>query len=98
MIRGNQAYANGDLCKAEEYYTKGVKSVSHETSRGCGRTLVLCYSNRAAARMSVGRVREALFDCMMATDIDPGFLRAQLRAARLVVSRSPSSYLSSTVK
>ena len=85
MIRGNGAYATGDLCKAEEYYTLGVQSISpDETSMGCRRTLMLCYSNRAAARMSDGRIREALSDCKIATEIDPGFLRAQLRAARLV--------------
>ncbi|XP_078447062.1 heat shock protein DnaJ with tetratricopeptide repeat-containing protein [Wolffia australiana] len=81
-LRGNQAYANGDLSKAEEYYTRGVKlAAPHENSVACKRTLMLCYSNRAAARMSNGRVRGALSDCVMATEIDPGFLRAQLRTA-----------------
>ncbi|XP_008796162.1 uncharacterized protein LOC103711698 isoform X2 [Phoenix dactylifera] len=81
-LRGNQAYANGHLSKAEEYYTRGVNSIpSNETSRNCSRVLMLCYSNRAATRMSLGRMREALNDCMMAVAIDPSFLRAQVRAA-----------------
>lgn len=85
-LRGNQAYANGDLSKAEEYYTKGVNSISpDETSRGCTRALMLCYSNRAATRMSIGRIREALCDCMKAAAIDPGFLRAQIRAANCLL-------------
>ncbi|KAK3023199.1 hypothetical protein RJ639_043664 [Escallonia herrerae] len=81
-LRGNQAYAIGDLHKAEEYYTQGVKCVSQsETSRSCLRALMLCYSNRAATRMSLGRMREALKDCMEAVAFDPNFLRVQVRAA-----------------
>lgn len=82
-VRGNQAYANGDLSKAEEYYTKGVNCVSQsETSKSCLRALMLCYSNRAATLMSLGRMREALQDCMMAAELDPSFLRVQVRAAK----------------
>lgn len=80
--RGNHAYANGDLSKAEDYYTRGVNCVSpKETSRTCIRALMLCYSNRAATLMSLGRLRDALRDCMMAAAIEPNFLRAQVRAA-----------------
>ncbi|XVE59961.1 hypothetical protein DITRI_Ditri05aG0088300 [Diplodiscus trichospermus] len=81
-LRGNQAYANGDSSKAEEYYTQGIRCIpASETSRSCLRALMLCYSNRAATRMSLGRMRDALGDCMMAIAIDPNFLRVQLRAA-----------------
>eukprot|EP00258_Populus_trichocarpa_P017589 XP_006379059.2 uncharacterized protein LOC18102027 isoform X2 [Populus trichocarpa] len=81
-IRGNQAYTSGDLSKAEDCYTKGVNCVSKtETSRSCLRALMLCYSNRAATRMSLGRMRDALVDCKMAAAIDPNFLRVQVRAA-----------------
>uniref|UniRef100_A0A803KMA5 J domain-containing protein n=1 Tax=Chenopodium quinoa TaxID=63459 RepID=A0A803KMA5_CHEQI len=81
-LRGNQAYANGDLEKAEAYYSQGLSCIpQHETSRDCLRALVLCYSNRAAACMSRGRMREALRDCLVAADIDPSFFRVQLRAA-----------------
>ncbi|CAO2837280.1 unnamed protein product [Amaranthus hypochondriacus] len=81
-LRGNQAYANGDLEKAEDCYSQGLSSIpQHETSRDCIRALVLCYSNRAAARMSRGRMREALQDCLVAAELDPNFFRVQLRAA-----------------
>uniref|UniRef100_A0A2P2K760 Uncharacterized protein n=1 Tax=Rhizophora mucronata TaxID=61149 RepID=A0A2P2K760_RHIMU len=81
-LRGNQAYKNGDLSKAEECYTQGLNCVSRsETSRSCLRALMLCYSNRAATRMSLGRMRDALEDCQAAADIDPNFLRVQVRAA-----------------
>ncbi|KAI9195311.1 hypothetical protein LWI28_013696 [Acer negundo] len=81
-LRGNQAYTNGHLSKAEDYYTQGIKCVpKSETSRSCLRALMLCYSNRAATYMSLGRMRDALGDCMMAAALDPNFLRVQVRAA-----------------
>ncbi|GMI92347.1 tetratricopeptide repeat 16, DNA J protein C31 [Hibiscus trionum] len=81
-LRGNQAYANGDSSKAEEYYMQGISCIpAGEKSRSCLRALMLCYSNLAATRMSLGRMRDALGDCMMAISIDPNFLRVQLRAA-----------------
>ncbi|GLT82142.1 hypothetical protein SLE2022_005520 [Rubroshorea leprosula] len=80
--RGNQAYTNGDLSKAEDCYTQGVNCVpKSETSRSCLQALMLCYSNRAATRMSLGRIRDALGDCMMAAAIDPNFIKVQVRAA-----------------
>lgn len=82
-IRGNQAYTNGQLSKAEDCYTQGINCVSKsESSRSCLRALMLCYSNRAATRMSLGRMRDALEDCMLAVAIDPNFLRVQVRAAK----------------
>ncbi|MBA0690674.1 hypothetical protein Goari_008336, partial [Gossypium aridum] len=81
-LRGNQAYSNGDPSKAEEYYMQGISCIpAGEKSRGCLRALMLCYSNLAATRMSLGRMRDALGDCMMSISIDPHFLRVQLRAA-----------------
>ncbi|XP_057984235.1 uncharacterized protein LOC131168649 [Malania oleifera] len=81
-LRGNQAYKDGNLSKAEDCYTKGINSASPGETLGCClEPLVLCYSNRAATRMSLGRIREALGDCMMAVKLDPNFLKAQYRAA-----------------
>lgn len=81
-LRGNQAYAQGDFVKAEEFYSLGAGSVPpHETSQSCIRASMLCYSNRAATRMVVGRMREALADCTHAMAVDPLFVRVHLRAA-----------------
>ncbi|KAF5203662.1 Tpr repeat-containing thioredoxin ttl4 [Thalictrum thalictroides] len=81
-LRGNQAYANGNLSKAEDYYTRGLNCVpGNETSESCLTALMLCYSNRAAARMSCGRMREALEDCKKAAEINPDFRKVQVRAA-----------------
>lgn len=81
-IRGNQAYEKGYSSKAEEYYTKGINSFIRKGSPECSiEPLVLCYSNRAAARMLCGKMREALSDCLMAESLDPSFQKVQLRAA-----------------
>lgn len=80
-LRGNKAYKNGDLSKAEDFYTQGVDSVPpSEISGCCLKPLVLCYSNRAATRISLGKIRQAIADCMMAAVLDPNFLKVQMRA------------------
>ncbi|CAK7342656.1 unnamed protein product [Dovyalis caffra] len=80
--RGNHAYQNGDMLKAEEFYTCGINSISsNEMSGCCLKPLVICYSNRAATRMSLGNMREALRDCIKAAGLDPNFFKVQIRAA-----------------
>ncbi|KAG7555045.1 DnaJ domain [Arabidopsis suecica] len=86
-LRGNNAYKIGDLSRAEESYTQGIDSVPRiETSRNCLRALMLCYSNRAATRMALGRMREAIADCTMASSIDSNFLKVQVRAGNCYLS------------
>ncbi|KAG5055093.1 hypothetical protein JHK85_007603 [Glycine max] len=81
-LRGNQAHKDGDLSKAEDFYSRGINSVPSSERSGCwAKPLLLCYSNRAATRMSLGRIREALEDCMMATALDPSFMKVQMRTA-----------------
>ncbi|KAF7804056.1 DnaJ-like subfamily C member 7 [Senna tora] len=81
-LRGNQAYKDGDLSKAEDFYTLGINSVPPSERSGCWfKPLLLCYSNRAATRMGLGRIREALGDCLMAAALDPSFLKVQMRTA-----------------
>ncbi|CAL5193417.1 unnamed protein product [Lathyrus oleraceus] len=81
-LRGNRAHKAKDLSKAEECYTQGIVSVpSNKRSGCCIKPLLLCYSNRAATRMTLGRIREALEDCMIASSLDPTFLKVQIRAA-----------------
>lgn len=80
--RGNQAYKNGELSEAEICYSKGISSIQHtETPGFCIEPLLLCYSNRAATRMALGRMREGLKDCRMAAALDPKFMKANLRSA-----------------
>lgn len=81
--RGNHAYQNGDMSKAEDFYTCGINSIpSSDISGCCLKPLVICYSNRAATRMSLGNIREALRDCIKASGLDPNFLKVQMRAAK----------------
>nr|WQQ40047.1 NAJ4 protein [Cenchrus americanus] len=81
---GNQAYEKGNLTEAEECYTLGIDSFSPiESSR---KSLMLCYSNRAATWMSQGKMRGALSDCRKATDIDFSFLKAQVRTAKCLLA------------
>ncbi|XP_019165840.1 PREDICTED: dnaJ homolog subfamily C member 7 homolog [Ipomoea nil] len=72
-IRGNQAFKAGDVSKAENLYTEGIEC--------CIQPLLLCYSNRAAALMSLCRIREAINDLAVALALDPSFLKAKLRTA-----------------
>ncbi|CAL0310606.1 unnamed protein product [Lupinus luteus] len=81
-LRGNQAYKDGDLSEAEDFYTLGINSVPSSERSGCLiKPILLCYSNRAATRMRLGRIREALGDCQLATALDPTFQKAQMRIA-----------------
>ncbi|KAK6149116.1 hypothetical protein DH2020_016641 [Rehmannia glutinosa] len=80
-LRGNQAYHAGKLSKAEEFYSMGINFGPHVSTPGYSiKPLLLCYSNRAATRMSLGRMREAIGDCTIAAELDPNFLKATLRA------------------
>ncbi|GFP90937.1 Dnaj homolog subfamily c member 7 [Phtheirospermum japonicum] len=80
-IRGNQAYHDGKLSKAEEFYSKGIDLAPRVDTPGYSmKPLLLCYSNRAATRMSLARMREAIGDCTKAAELDPSFLKVTLRA------------------
>ncbi|PWA79885.1 dnaJ domain, Tetratricopeptide-like helical domain protein [Artemisia annua] len=82
-LRGNQAYSNCDLAKAEDCYTQGLNFVSqNEKLRSCTKALMLCYSNPATTRISLGRMKEALGDSLMVAYIDRVFLKAQVRVAQ----------------
>ncbi|KAI4378443.1 hypothetical protein MLD38_015923 [Melastoma candidum] len=82
FIRGNQSYNCGNFAKAEEFYTNGINAVPSDEQSACWlKPLLLCISNRAASRVSLGRIREAIEDCVVASALDLDFLKAQLRAA-----------------
>ncbi|KAL4571734.1 hypothetical protein LXL04_018499 [Taraxacum kok-saghyz] len=82
--RGNEAYKSGNLTEAEVCYSKGINLIQNKdtlTPGACTEPLLLCYSNRAATRMALGRMREGLKDCRMAATLDPTFMKANLRSA-----------------
>lgn len=83
ISRGNQAYKDGDLSKAEDFYTIAINSITPSERSGCSsQLLLLCYSNRAASRIGLGRIREALGDCLMAFAFDSTFQKVQMRTAK----------------
>ncbi|GJX65226.1 putative serine/threonine-protein phosphatase with EF-hands, partial [Tanacetum coccineum] len=47
------------------------------------------YSNHASTRVSLGRMKEALGDCLMVENIDPGCLKPQVKAAQIMVDEAP---------
>lgn len=62
---------------------KGINAAAGDHVSGINsKPLLLCYSNRAATRMSLGRMREALDDCKAAAALDPGFSKVKIRAAK----------------
>ncbi|GAB2210128.1 hypothetical protein Drorol1_Dr00015386 [Drosera rotundifolia] len=80
-LRGNQAYKAGEMSQAEDLYTRGLNCVPSLEMPGLNmKPLVLCYNNRAAARMGLGKVRDALGDCLLAISCDPEFHKARIRA------------------
>ncbi|MFS7931507.1 putative tetratricopeptide-like helical domain superfamily [Helianthus anomalus] len=80
----DRLYSNGDLAKEEDCYIQGLNFVSeYENSTSCIRALMLCYSNDAASKTSLGRIKEALEDCLVAATIDPNFLKVQVRVAQM---------------
>ncbi|CAH1435430.1 unnamed protein product [Lactuca virosa] len=83
---GEQAYKKWNLSEAEVCYSKGISSIQHiETPVVCIKPLLLCYSNRAAIRMALGRMREGLNDCRMAVALDPNFMNVNLRSAKRII-------------
>ncbi|KAJ9559222.1 hypothetical protein OSB04_013836 [Centaurea solstitialis] len=78
---GTFSTASASMRQRKPARNGGLNSVSQtEKSKSCLRALMLCYSNRAATRIALGRMREALNDCLMAAAIDPNFLKVQVRA------------------
>ncbi|KAG6519204.1 hypothetical protein ZIOFF_022696 [Zingiber officinale] len=74
------------VCKMSSVNTNGLYIVDNFTFiRGnqayAEGHLLEAEDNRSAARISLGRMRDALNDCMLAIAIDSSFLRAQVRVA-----------------
>ncbi|KAB2620887.1 hypothetical protein D8674_039467 [Pyrus ussuriensis x Pyrus communis] len=66
--------------------SSGIICIPSNERAGCSlKPLLLCYSNYAATRICLRRIKEALGNCVMATALDPNFLKAQMKAAKQVL-------------
>ncbi|KAL6209917.1 hypothetical protein ACLB2K_020856 [Fragaria x ananassa] len=80
-IKGYEAHCNNDFLIVQQYYTLGIESLHASERSCCLKRLSQCYSDRAAARVSLGRIREDLADALMAIQLDPGYPDDRVRAA-----------------
>ncbi|KAM7264888.1 hypothetical protein ACFE04_002571 [Oxalis oulophora] len=68
------------MSQAEYYYTQGINCIPlSESSRSSAKLLLVCYINRAATRISLKMIREALGACIAAVALDSSFLKAYMR-------------------
>ncbi|KAF2194950.1 TPR-like protein [Zopfia rhizophila CBS 207.26] len=74
---GNKFFKIKDYAQAIKEYTKAIEADPKNATY---------YSNRAAALMSANRFVEALEDCKVADELDPGNMKILLRLGRLYTS------------
>ncbi|ORY00732.1 hypothetical protein BCR34DRAFT_494387 [Clohesyomyces aquaticus] len=74
---GNKFFKIKDYTQAVKEYSKAIEADPRNATY---------YSNRAAALMSANRYVEALDDCKMADELDPGNMKILLRLGRLYTS------------
>jgi tetratricopeptide (TPR) repeat protein len=77
--RGNALFKEEKYLEAFQAYTSGLKMCPLIFSKE--RSII--YSNRAATKIKLGRNKSALEDCNKAIDLDPEYVRAIIRRAKL---------------
>jgi len=91
-LRGNAAFGRGAFLEAEVHYTEAL-AVAQAQAPSAGvddgaapppapREHAVYFANRAACRLSLGRLVEAAEDCSAALAIDGGYVKARRRSAR----------------
>ncbi|GBG25077.1 DnaJ-like subfamily C member 7 [Hondaea fermentalgiana] len=71
--RGNEHYAEKDYELAVAMYSQAIELEPQNA---------VFYGNRAAAQLMQARYKDAIADCDRAIELDPGYVRARVRAAR----------------
>jgi FKBP-type peptidyl-prolyl cis-trans isomerase len=82
--KGNDAMARRDFGSAEAHYTAGITQLTAANANQAERhsTLHVLYSNRAQARLNIGkRLEDVVEDCTKAIELNPTFLKSYLRRA-----------------
>ncbi|XP_057370317.1 tetratricopeptide repeat protein 1-like [Daphnia carinata] len=77
--KGNEFFRNGNHDEACQQYSKALKlcPFSFKVERS------ILYNNRAAAKAKQGKTESALKDCTKAVDLNPVYIKALLRRAKL---------------
>lgn len=77
--RGNKYFKGGNYEKAADCYTQAIESCPAENKK----ELSTFYQNRAAANENRHEFRKSIDDCSNALKLDPRYLKAMSRRARL---------------
>lgn len=81
-VCGNEQFKSGDFEAAASSYTNALNVCPLAFSQFRS----VLYANRAAARMSQDLNKQAIKDCSKAIELDPSYVRAYLRRAKLYES------------
>ncbi|CAB9526757.1 DnaJ homolog subfamily C member 7 [Seminavis robusta] len=76
---GNDQFSAGHIEEARELYSRALTMLSKTTDDKLKAT---CYSNRAAALLTLERYSECVQDCTKAIQLNPSYLKAYVRKAK----------------
>lgn len=79
--KGNNAFIQGDMEGANQYYTRALKHPSID-DEGCRTDKIACLSNRAEVKLREERWEEALADAQTVLSIQADHPKAKFRLAR----------------
>ena len=71
--KGNEFFIQGNFALAEEVYSEILQKFDNDTS--------IILTNRSAARLSLGKINDALDDAERAIEKDPKWMKAYYRKA-----------------
>nr|CCA23467.1 hsp90like protein putative [Albugo laibachii Nc14] len=76
--RGNAAFQQKSLQEADVLYSKGIQC----DSENCSKNVHMLYANRAAAKLEMGKVEEALKDAESSINMEPKYTKGYFRKAQ----------------
>ena len=82
--RGRNSFQTGNFPEAEVLYTKGIEVSDVDELKGA--LLAILYSNRALARLNIGKVTEALEDSNLAIEQDSTYIKGFWRKGQALVA------------
>lgn len=79
-IGGNEAFKERDYSQAGVFYTKAINKLLELPDDPMPALLHVCYSNRAACNLKLGRHELALEDAKLCLELNPKFVKGLFRA------------------